>query len=650
MKKLLVVFLAMAFMLVSASVASATLYYAQTWEDDTVNYISVDAGVPVTFVYQSYDTIRDNTIQTDINLLFRGEADFPAQDLIDDTSVGGTSGTYEIDTTDLTQGHYIIQGTAINVNNNADNWTELLEFFVYNDNNVDTDNNPPHFLPIKHFVYDLATTTQDNVLAVADYARDEDGDALTYAIDTSAMNDSIMNCNLYEDVQGTLACEFYDIGQTSITLFANDGEFPASHEVFFTIIDSSLGANSRPYFENLNALYRYDISEGAVTVVDLANFAEDADNDSLTFTIDTTATNTAVVDCNLAGAVLSCNLVGVGNTRLDVIVSDGQLEAKATLYLTVVSEQGINHAPIFQGLPESIAEPFDYQETFVAIADVGMYGYDEDNDPLTYALDTSNTDADVVTCKLTIANALVCDMFSAGTTSVVLSVFDGKATTSATITIQIVDNASGPTAIIYGPNVAVVDEVLEFDGSASTAAPGKTIVNYQWEITDDNGSTVKLLYGKSISASLAQPGSYIVNLLVVDEDGRSDVASAGLIVTGYASEEVQSTTNRNLQVNSIQIIGTGYETALPGDDLRVYVTVTNDVGYDLEDVKATFSVPDFGVRFKSKAMSIDDGEKVTLTIFGYVPDYVEPDVYYPEISVSADGFHRAKISYLEVEY
>ncbi len=836
-------------MLVSASVASATLYYDQSWVSGTVQYVTVDAGVPVNFVYQSYNDAADNMIETDINLLFRGEADFPVAELLYDTSIGGTSGAYAIDTTGFTQGHYIIQGTANDLVT-GENWTTLLEFFVYSDI-VDTNNTPPYFLPIEHFVYDIATTTEDNVLFIADYARDADNDPLTYALETFATNTDIMDCSLYQDAQGTVACEFYNVGETSITIFANDGEFPTTKEVFFTIEDSTDPTrNSRPYFNNLESIYRFNRSDDTVVaVVDLATVTGDPDaGDVLSFALDNALTNSNVIDCVLDGSVLICELTGVGATRLDVIVSDGVLEADATIYFVITETTATNTAPYFiiepdfelvlengmqslvdlttiahddedntmyftlianahpsvvdcsissltnmlvctplsegtseltievsdgdlssygyfnvevssnssnaapyfiiepdfelvlengmqslvdlttiahddedntmyftlianahpsvvdcsissltnmlvctplsegtseltievsdgdlssygyfdikvssnlngtnetntapelLNVPLLISENYSYMSVFVVIPDVTIHGFDADNDPLVYSIDDASTDAGIITCNL-VSSTLRCQMFGMGTTSVDLIVSDGQAEDRETIAISITDSVAAPVAVITGPTVVDAYETFSFDGSGSVPAPGESIVKYQWTIKDASGKTVKQLYGKTIFTSLSEGGVYLVTLLVVDADGRHGEFSVVLTVAQNDDKSETHVANRNLQVNSIQIMGSGYETAAPGDDIQVYVTITNNVGYDLDNIKATFSVPDFGIRFKSKATSIDDGEKVTLSIFGYVPDYVESDVYYPEISVSAEGFHRAKLGYLEV--
>ena len=944
MNKLLFVFMALALLFVSASIASATVYYTQSWTDGTVRYREVTAGQPLSFTYESYDHKATHMVETDINLLFRGEADNPVANLVWNVSMQGTSGIYTIDTSHLTQGHYIIQGTAYDLINGA-NWTSLLEFFVKS-NKTDTTNHPPYFLAMDEFTFDIAHQTQANVLNAADYARDPDNDSLTFTLDKSGMNSSILDCDVYNNKEGTLACEFYAVGRTYVTLIASDGEFPVPIQVFITVINMTTPTNHPPYFDNLQDHYRYDIDDArSVDVVNLANFAKDPDGDALSFSLDTSLTNPNIIDCSLEQTTLHCNLLSVGQTQLDVLVSDNEFTRRATLYITVYNDTPQNHPPYFSGLADSftirledgiaslvyldryafdvdsdglsfrlvsnsaddvascrvgadslfscvphrvgftsavvevsdgkavataqivvhvvtdvpcnrapyftatpkyvmvlengtqslvdldtiatdpdddtlhfsitgneepsvadcsidassnvlVCSPFkvgvtnislrvsdgklsangavtiqvitnilpnhppyfsgladsftirledgiaslvyldryafdvdsdglsfrlvsnsaddvascrvgadslfscvphrvgftsavvevsdgkavataqivvhvvtdvpanrapelrnvpssftyEYVPSLVKVllTDVTTYGYDPDGDALTYGLDTSETDNNIVTCALD-NNALTCMLQGIGTTSVTLVVSDGMYESKAKIIVHVLHTIATPVAVISGPDTASACETFSFDASQSTADPEKHIVKYQWTIKDVHGTIVQMLYGKTISTSLHDEGSYSVTLLVADEDGRFDKKTASLRITNGTCSNEQTATNRNLQVNSVQIISnSGYEKARVGEDIRIYVTITNTMGYDVKDVHATFSLPDFGIRFKSAEVDIADGEKTTLRILAYVPNYIMSGVYYPEISVSNNDIHRVKIGYLEV--
>ena len=64
-----------------------------------------------------------------------------------------------------------------------------------------------------------------------------------------------------------------------------------------------------------------------------------------------------------------------------------------------------------------------------------------------------------------------------------------------------------------GPALVCVGEVVDFDGTASTAAPTFNITNYEWVFDDGTTAT-----GSTASHSFAEPGEYIVQLNLLDDN------------------------------------------------------------------------------------------------------------------------------------
>lgn len=105
--------------------------------------------------------------------------------------------------------------------------------------------------------------------------------------------------------------------------------------------------------------------------------------------------------------------------------------------------------------------------------------------------------------------------------------------TSGCLTVQFISNGTGtgnfaagiscftpcdrPEAIAVMseavPAMICVGEEISFDGSASTAAPGFSIVSYTWNF--DDGSTAT---GPSATHSFAEPGEYVVQLNLLDDN------------------------------------------------------------------------------------------------------------------------------------
>jgi PKD repeat protein len=89
-------------------------------------------------------------------------------------------------------------------------------------------------------------------------------------------------------------------------------------------------------------------------------------------------------------------------------------------------------------------------------------------------------------------------------------------------------NNQPPLANIVSPNQGLVNESILFDGSQSYDAEG-SITGY-WTFGDNTSGT-----GLSQTHQYTAPGTYIVSLTVVDEDGESSSASISVnIVESYS--------------------------------------------------------------------------------------------------------------------
>ncbi|MEO8589040.1 MAG: PKD domain-containing protein [Flavobacteriales bacterium] len=102
------------------------------------------------------------------------------------------------------------------------------------------------------------------------------------------------------------------------------------------------------------------------------------------------------------------------------------------------------------------------------------------------------------------------------------------------LTLQFTSNANGtgafaasivcytpclpPTAVASmgepAPALVCVGETMTFDASASYAAPGFTIAQYDWDFYDSGTAS-----GPVVTHSFSEPGEYIVQLLLTDDNG-----------------------------------------------------------------------------------------------------------------------------------
>ena len=108
-----------------------------------------------------------------------------------------------------------------------------------------------------------------------------------------------------------------------------------------------------------------------------------------------------------------------------------------------------------------------------------------------------------------------------GTYIVQLTVVDSYGRSASTSQSLAVTAGVNPTATFaFSPSDPIPGSTVFFNASASRAAPGRTIVSYEWDFGD--GAS-----GSGVTASRRYPlaGSYTVTLVVTDDAGRRGVAS-----------------------------------------------------------------------------------------------------------------------------
>jgi PKD repeat protein len=113
------------------------------------------------------------------------------------------------------------------------------------------------------------------------------------------------------------------------------------------------------------------------------------------------------------------------------------------------------------------------------------------------------------------------DYASPNTYIVTLTITDGFGRSASTSQSLTVGAGVEPTAsFTFSPTDPVPGSTVNFNGSGSRAAPGRTIVSYAWDFGDGTS-------GSGVQASHRYPvlGSYTVTLVVTDDAGRTGVAS-----------------------------------------------------------------------------------------------------------------------------
>ena len=108
------------------------------------------------------------------------------------------------------------------------------------------------------------------------------------------------------------------------------------------------------------------------------------------------------------------------------------------------------------------------------------------------------------------------DFGDAGTYVVTLTVVDplGR-TASSSQSVTVAPGVIPTAAFTSSPAAPSVNQVVNFNGRASTAAPGRSIVSYSWDFGDGTGAT-----GPQVSHRYTRIATYVVTLVVTDDAGK----------------------------------------------------------------------------------------------------------------------------------
>jgi hypothetical protein len=203
------------------------------------------------------------------------------------------------------------------------------------------------------------------------------------------------------------------------------------------------------------------------------------------------------------------------------------------------------------------------------------------------------------------------------------------------------------TANAGGPYNGLINEQINFDGSASSASWG--IAKYRWDFGD--GTTMET-DTSMISHIYPKINVYDVTLTVFDSRGHSRVAhtTATAIEHSTPSDNTfRDLPDKGLYVKQLTIYGQNGEVLMSDDDMNVYLRLKNDWDRKLKNVRVTVSIPEYGFEARSTIFDIakNDEEDVLMTL----PVYdLPPGMHYVRITITNDdnGEQVRRVKYREV--
>jgi hypothetical protein len=206
---------------------------------------------------------------------------------------------------------------------------------------------------------------------------------------------------------------------------------PASGKVVFITNNglSSRSFNQAPLLEIPNVNLFED--DGLVVVCDLLDYANDPNNDILSFTI-VSQSNETVVNCQITGSVLEATTASnqFGVSTVVIAATDGEETVNDTIQV-VVNE--VNNMPLITVPDVELLENVGVVNLF----DLIDYASDVDQDDITFNI-VSQSSPTIVSCSLTGTELYAATISNQiGVSEVVISVYDGRLTAYDTIQVSV---------------------------------------------------------------------------------------------------------------------------------------------------------------------------------------------------------------------
>lgn len=402
---------------------------------------------------------------------------------------------------------------------------------------------------------------------------------------------------------------------------------PSGAEASDTLTIAVNAGNSAPTLDNLPDV-TLDEDEQRSDVFNLRNFASDTETAKADLTYNLSA--------NTCGASLD------SNDNVDIQPTpnfNGQCTVTATATDTgglsdtdtfIVIIRAVNDAPKIDSFPPPTAAAVGVQYNYTVKA------FDVEGDTLTFSLTTAPNGMGINSATGAITWTPAANQL--GNNAVTVRVSDGQSTDSQSFTVVVSGRLNSPPVLnAIGNKRGRENQLLQFTVSASDA--DKDILTF----TATNLPRGATFGGQTFSwtPDSTQAGTFVVTFTV--SDGNGGVASEAITITiddenapvvvvdGAAPKKRE---NIGLIFNKIRLVSG--EFAQAGDTLELNFQLNNNRDIDLEDVKITATVPEWGIRRSVGPFDIDEDDSVTRSIVFDIPDDITPGEYDIRITASND--------------
>ncbi|MGO0059118.1 Ig-like domain-containing protein [Brevibacillus fluminis] len=439
-------------------------------------------------------------------------------------------------------------------------------------------------------------TTKNTPVSGAVTASDADGDALTYSVKTDASNGTVTVNPV--DGSWTYTPNANYVGPDSFTVEVSDGKGGTTTSTITITVNApenqapTVGNDSKTTTKNTPV-------SGTVT-------ASDADEDTLTYSVKTDASNgTVTVNPDNGSWMYTPNPDYVGPDTFTVEVSDGK-GGTATSTITITINGPENQAPTVGNDSKTILKNTQ--------ASGAVVGTDADEDTLTYSVKTDASNGTVTVNPDNGSWTYTPNADYVGPDTFTVEVSDGKGgTTTSTITITI--NGPENQAPTVGTDSKTTAKNTPVSGTVTASDADGDTLTYSVKTNADHGTvTVNPADG---SWTYTPNANYVgLDTFTVEvSDGKGGTATSTITITINGPENQAPTVGNDSKTTTKNTPVSGTVTASDADE----DTLTYSVKTDASNGTVTVNPADGSWTYTP------------------TPDYVGPDTFTVEVSDGKGG-------------
>ncbi len=542
------------------------------------------------------------------------------------TDNGDGTADFTWDTTGVTLGDYAI---TITVNDGTDDvsgvWTITVE-----EESTGSNNAPELELP------DDVTIIEGDSMFEDIFATDADGDSLTFTA-TNVPADATFTDNGDGSASFDWTTDSDDAGEYTITIEVTDGTDTDSGDWTITVDDDGTGGNNAPV---LTLPADVTITEGDIVSETIT--ATDADGDSLTFTATDVPTDATFTDNGDGTASFdwTTDSDDEGIYTITVEVTDGTDTETGTWTITVEDDgtsTGTNNAP-------ELTLPADVTVTEGDVISETITATDADGDSLTITAESELPTDAVFTDNGDGTASFEWDTTGANTATYefVFSVTDGTDSVEGTWFVTVEEASTGtnnapvitadPESVTAteGDDVRVDLSFSDADGDDLEISVTDLPSGAQFNVASDEESAV--LWWETEEGDA---GTYEV---VIEVSDGTDTTELIIWITIEEFVEAESDpitiTEEGLALMHVQVSD---EEVRAGEYFYVTVGMDNQAQEDLEDLKVSVVIYDWGYKYTSTTFDLDEGEEDSKTVAIRAPSSAQEGRQYTmKITVSND--------------